>query len=687
MSDKTKINPNSRWVVSTESNDSSTKPKANDLVLAWAVDKDNDQPKYILELDESHRGAKCNCICVGCKLPLTAVNVAKIKYQQRPHFKHPKGAERDNCLVLAARYAIAQQLFEQGLIELPQRKVSSRIVGLSGRIYEAWEYTKPEQVKITDTQFEDKATALLSLDDGRQILVQLTGSLSELVDNENSLIPIISLDVGNDLSLAGMSPIELRKRLTILWAGACWHSHWADAELLEKASNEAKIKATSELDWLVDDGSIEGVETFSHEQKRESLLHLEVKNILAREKRINLPELVVSVEREAPRHGGYFREKHWPSELVTLQDVYLEKRLGRVIPDVIATVNDSQNLSQAYTLLIEVTVTNTISEERLQRIKSTNLPTLEIDVGRMGGCVTRDELVALVVEELAAKSWLHHPMAVSESVRLEADIDAEIQRLIDREASRAKSLETPLELLAKHFISNFTKHSNLREQSQILLNRKAIKSELEAQQVLERFALEQLQDSIYALELNGYPEIRDSINFNLARILERLLSIRTDTVVGYALNTCWQVINTINMDRESSCKWHTLFLIAITQYRPSLTHAQTDKVLNWRTKVIASIKEGSSTYLRSTKYDALLSLLFPEMRGAINNGFGASPVNKKTLATQKKSSSPKPTTQNYTDTRKEDLWLKGRDLEKWKLRFPEAAKFWFGSQSKLDIKN
>ena len=114
MSDEIKNISNSLWKLSTQNNDLSAKPKANDLVMAWAIDKDSGEPRYILELDKNHRGASCSCLCVSCKLPLTAVNAAKAEYQQRPHFKHPKGAQRESCLVLAARYASAQQLLEQG---------------------------------------------------------------------------------------------------------------------------------------------------------------------------------------------------------------------------------------------------------------------------------------------------------------------------------------------------------------------------------------------------------------------------------------------------------------------------------------------------------------------------------------------------------------------------------------------
>lgn len=80
------------WKISTNLSDSSdSKATSNELVMAWAQDKDTHEPRYILELNEHQRGAKCNCVCVSCKLPLIAVNASKTEYQQRPHFRHPAG--------------------------------------------------------------------------------------------------------------------------------------------------------------------------------------------------------------------------------------------------------------------------------------------------------------------------------------------------------------------------------------------------------------------------------------------------------------------------------------------------------------------------------------------------------------------------------------------------------------------
>src|SRR5450759_2566569 len=83
-------------------------PSSSDLVMAWAVDQDTGQPRYILQLDAAHRGKKSNCKCPSCDLPLVAVNAAKIVFQKRPHFRHPEGAAREHCLIVAARKALAE---------------------------------------------------------------------------------------------------------------------------------------------------------------------------------------------------------------------------------------------------------------------------------------------------------------------------------------------------------------------------------------------------------------------------------------------------------------------------------------------------------------------------------------------------------------------------------------------------
>jgi hypothetical protein len=60
-------------------------------------------------------------------------------------------------------------------------------------------------------------------------------------------------------------------------------------------------------------------------------------------------------------------------------------------------------------VLIEVAVTHKVDEEKLRKIRHLDLPTLEIDLGSMGGRLTLDGLRKLVVDGMEGKQWLHHP--------------------------------------------------------------------------------------------------------------------------------------------------------------------------------------------------------------------------------------------------------------------------------------
>lgn len=119
-----------------------------ELVQAWARDVATGTPIHILELGPERRGAKSGCECPSCNLPLTAVNAAKSEFVRRPHFRHPEGAERAECLVIAARAAAVRQLQDEGWLELPRRQMSARATGLSGAIHEAWIERPPERVRI-----------------------------------------------------------------------------------------------------------------------------------------------------------------------------------------------------------------------------------------------------------------------------------------------------------------------------------------------------------------------------------------------------------------------------------------------------------------------------------------------------------------------------------------------------------
>ena len=228
----------------------------SELVMAWARDIKTGEPRYILELDADHRGAQCGCECPSCGLPLQGINVARSQFQRRPHFRHPNGAPKNDCAVLSARLAAFHLFSEQGLFELPRRRMSGSVAGLTGKLHQAWVEAPAEKVRIRDIDFQDRAFALLTLDDGRQLRVQLTGTLATVpdqpLDDESAHLPIIFLDI-NNAGIAGMGPEEIRRRLRLLPNALCWGSHWSDAALLAQATEAARCMADEKLDWWPED--------------------------------------------------------------------------------------------------------------------------------------------------------------------------------------------------------------------------------------------------------------------------------------------------------------------------------------------------------------------------------------------------------------------------------------------------
>lgn len=637
-------------------------PSSSDLVMAWAVDQDTEQPRYILQLDAAHRGSKSNCKCPSCDLPLVAVNAAKAVFQKRPHFRHPEGAARERCVIVAARKALAEMFGQQERIVLPRRRRSRNVEGLSGRYFDAWVERPSESVGINECTFRDEATAFLTLDDGRRLVVQLIGrgEVTQL-DGDEALLARIELEV-DDPAIAMMSPEEIFDRLELAWSAACWIQHWSDADLDSGAEAKARASAADALDWL---DQTDLPSELGPAERRETLLHLEVKAILEREKRIRLPGL--SVEAQWRRSNGFVDTRTWsePASEVALTTVELEVHLGFSVPDVIATWVDDDGWT--HSVFIEVTVTNPIGDERIDRLSSFGFPVLEIDIGRMGGVVTREEFTRLVVDEVAGKRWLFHPTLIEE----EGHLLAVMKRESDELEAAARKRQEILDISASDWGQRYLRALRQRWHEQLAVGDGTPGGE--AWQKAQNALLE----AAYALEAHGYPIASMMDQSPLRGIIARVLSIRCGTGVEYKFDNAWAVINAIRCDRgESSLKWHTLYLIAVRTYPPTLTLEQEQKVATWREAVKSSIENEAATYVRDTVYDRLLGLLFPEMRSALNKPFGTPmQILEKDYDATEDLPEPPPAQVRTSD----DLLLRGREFAEWARRYPGAAKAWLDS--------
>lgn len=636
-------------------------PSSSDLVMAWAVDQDTEQPRYILQLDAAHRGGKSNCKCPSCDLPLVAVNAAKAVFQKRPHFRHPEGAARERCVIVAARKALAEIFGQQERIVLPRRRRSRNVEGLSGRYFDAWVERPSESVGINECTFRDEATAILTLDDGRRLVVQLIGrGLVTRLDGDEALLARIELEV-DDPAIAMMSPEEIFERLELAWSAACWTQHWSDADLDRDAEAKARASASDALDWL---DQADAPNEMDPVERRETLLHREVKTILEREKRIRLPGL--HVEAQWRRSNGFVDMRTWsaPSSEVALTSVELEVHLGCSVPDVFATWVDDDRWT--HSIFIEVTVTNPIGDERIDRLSSFGFPILEIDIGRMGGIVTREEFTRLVVDEVAGKRWLFHPTLNEE----EGHLIAVMKRESDELEAAARKRQEILDISASDWGQRYLRALRQRWHEQLAVG------DTPGGEAWQK-AQDALLEAAYALEAHGYPIASMMDQSPLRGIIARILSIRCGTGVEYKFDNAWAVINAIRCDRgEASLKWHTLYLIAVRTYPPTLTLEQEQKVATWRETVKFSIENEATTYVRDTVYDRLLGLLFPEMRSALNKPFGTPhQVLEKDYGVLDGLPEPSPIQIRTSD----DVFLRGREFDEWARRNPDAAKIWLDS--------
>lgn len=668
-----------------------SRPTMSELVMAWARDRATGEPRYILELGHDQRGAKCGCECASCGAPLTAVNATKQEFVRRPHFRHPEGAARTECIVLAARAAVLRQLRDEGWLELPRRRMSGSAIGLSGNTYEAWVEVPAERVRITHVDFRDRAAAVLKLDDGRQLRVLLTGTAGNLapqLDDAGLPVPTIFL-AADDLSVAAMDPAEIRNRLSLAPEGIHWCGHWSDLKLQQRADAEAQALAEKFIDALPN--GFELPPDLDPALRWQTVLHYEVKNILTELFEVMAPAIERTVEVRSPS-GRILRETViQESDAVELTNVRLEHRFGGLVPD-ITCEGWASGGNFLHPMLIEITVTNHIDEERHRRIQDMGAYALEIDLSRTGGRVTREELRRLVADEVGIKRWLHFPDFESKVTQVRSRLEQEaVDELAALNAAKERAkrrrdavLATPVAAIAQGYLAEVTTLLETEKQ-------------LEGPALLSAgspiyAARERVADAADKLALHGYPEAGDINLIGAHGILARLLSIRSNRGVGYRYDSAMPVLNAIRQARGVERSNHSLFFIAARTYKPPLTPSQQNWFDAWTEEVKASIREGEITYLRDPAYDQLLSILFPEMAPALAKSRGkripsdqgdlkiprrsATPERRQAgfLETQPKAEAMR---QRLLDTPPSAFWLKGRDLEAWRRANPEAARGWF----------
>ena len=644
-----------------------------EMVMAWAVDGETGRATYILELDATRSGAKSGCICHGCGEPMIAVNNAKETVKRRPHFRHHVGAGERGCSVIAARAAVLRTLQDLGWIDLPARTCTGRVTGLDGFTYESTASKPGQRVRIRDIEFEDRVTAMLHMDDGRQIRVTLKGTVNPLATSDASIAEIhIEVD---DPEVALMDPATLRDRLSLSNV-ICWHRHWDDDELQGTANDQAQAVAAEHLAVAPDDLPLPP--DMPPELKVETVLHYAVKLILQEAGELRTPSESIYVEAESRRQ---MHSRSWmlPTQNLILHNIELEKRLGLTRPDLICDAVDVLGGKGYMPMCIEVTVTNRIDSERRSRIMKVGLAALEIDLSRFGGRITRTELRNLVVQNLDCKSWLFNPW-VSEKwheLRLEVEAlkDGDDEAIELEEAERAEIEGCSIAVLATEHLDAVQAHLNT------LTHASGDHGALPDQQSMAA-TREAVAATARRLAIKGYPGADDEYLLDQRGILGVLLALRNDRALGGNLNSGFQVLNAMMNGRGTLHSLAPLWLAAARAFRLPMSEMQEQIFDGWAAKVRAQILSVPRAYTRRETFDSLLVVLFPELEEALRKTTARHLAGQFEKTQQRTSRPAGPRTKSdakvsgpkwLQDTDSRNMYLRGPELEAWIRDHPKAA--------------
>ena len=366
---------------------------------------------------------------------------------------------------------------------------------------------------------------------------------------------------------------------------------------------------------------------------------------------------------------------------IPLIEVALEKRFGRLIPDVTARTSKEHG----GVLLIEVTVTNTIQQQRQTQIQGSNMHALEIDLSRAGGMISRSELHDLVIEGIELKRWLCHPDADLCQQQLEAEAEVQIHernRVIqDRESARQLILKTPIETIASAYLNAIHRYQTCA--------RNGAAADFDEIASL----LQEISNHAEQLAVHGFHEAKDDDLFGArSQIVRRILSIKNGGGVGYELDSTMGIMNAIKQAQVQNRQYHTVYLIAEAVYRKDAALRPPAWYQAWVEEIKRSIEAGDKMYVRTRRYDQLLSLLFPELVDGLKKSFGTEdyiPKRKETPAQQSRQHSMKGATvpkfwPSDVDKSSEASWLKGSELERWIKNNPAAARAFFRNRKKVD---
>ena len=160
----------------------------------------------------------------------------------------------------------------------------------------------------------------------------------------------------------------------------------------------------------------------------QTALQMFAKEVLDEEKRLHLPPIAIYPSENHPLRSRVYREVVREDFLVVADEVSLECKIGRLIPDVVFRVKERL-------LLIEIWVTHRINAEDLAKIRSLGVGAIQFNFSKTDHVVTKEELRQVLMlgrsSGLGRAEWLHNPQQQGAQEKLDREFAADPRALVE----------------------------------------------------------------------------------------------------------------------------------------------------------------------------------------------------------------------------------------------------------------
>lgn len=618
--------------MSTQKRNVNRKSGCEEPLLLWAV-RESDLKRFVHigMLSPSEKGAACKCVCRSCREPLLAINVDKPQEHferpgtQRRHFKHRHtNPEETRCLSKVARLLALQLFVEQDVVFLPARTrhVSNQLP--NGHLVASELSIAAESSRVCDRVWIDDHSAVLVLEDGRELLV--TVRARHVLDKLNSTC-VLSLAGINDPEIATWNTERILEHLRVPGCGMAWDRHWGDDDLKSREAeallrNEEEFLGGIPREWLVH---------LSGKQFSETILHWVIKRAISVKGELRVPEMRVEVNRWMPDDTEARETAHCPAALLILKDIRLERRLEGMVPDVFCRARRADGRGVSFDLMIEAAVTNYIDLVKSQKIKQAGVACIQIRADRFAqaGKVPVAEIEETVWSATSVKEWIVHPWIEEEikkaRQRLE-DQAVDIQRAMDAEVRKQEEEQRKIQAKKalrekeregiKRWIGQSAPPSLLRAYAKVL------KASWKGDTIYSTGDKEGTHQALWdeLVQRNLVCDNRAALESTsgLLRLLLRLEEEPWHSVGTQALGRLRAALNDYMADTHNAIP----LMFVLEKRVPEMPSNDLQQFTDLRSTLLQKVKNGSAEYQRNTGNDQLLALLFPNIAYDLASAYG-----------------------------------------------------------------